>query len=77
MPKFLWLLRDFTLELGYKHPRDYLEYCLKQDSDSIGGKNVASESRGIKNEIMKIFRDRDCFTLRRPAIDESDLQRLN
>jgi hypothetical protein len=26
---------------------------------------------------MKIFRDRDCFTLRRPASDESDLQRLN
>lgn len=38
---------------------------------------MASDSRGIRNEIMKIFRDRDCFTLRRPASDESDLQRLN
>ena len=26
---------------------------------------------------MKVFKDRDCFTLRRPAIDEADLQRLN
>lgn len=32
MPKFLWLLRDFSLELGYKSPKDYLEYCLKPDS---------------------------------------------
>lgn len=44
MPQFLWLLRDFTLELGLNEetgepntPLDYLEGCLKEQ-DSLSQK---------------------------------------
>jgi len=50
MPKFLWLLRDFTLELNYKSPRDYLEYCLKSDSESMGNKYQSEgDSKMLRN----------------------------
>ena len=49
MPQFLWLLRDFVLELGEDEdtgepltPMDYLERCLKEQegfSQKIAEKN--------------------------------------
>jgi len=72
MPKFMWLLRDFTLELRDNKgkqisPSQYLEDCLSSDPSSLTGKSYQSEAKKIKNEIVKIFKDRECFTLVRPA----------
>lgn len=77
MPKFLWLLRDFSLELANKNPKEYLEYCLNPEMKAGSYHETYGNSRRIRNEITKIFKDRDCFTLIRPADDESALQRLN
>lgn len=71
-PSFLWLLRDFALNLVDKNgvpiqPRDYLEQALepqKGSSDAIEGKNK------IRRLLKHFFKDRDCFTLVRPVESE-------
>jgi hypothetical protein len=78
-PKFIWLLRDFSLEKI--HPdteeeitsKEYLELCLNK---KLAGKN-ATENNIIRDNIIKYFHDRDCYTLPRPVDDEDDLKRLN
>ncbi|BBN10139.1 guanylate-binding protein 1/3/4/7 [Marchantia polymorpha subsp. ruderalis] len=77
-PLFLWLLRDFYLdltELGRRiTPRDYLESALQPVGGS--GKAIAAKNE-IRESIRALFPDRDCFTLVRPLNDERDLQRLD
>ncbi|KAH7284894.1 hypothetical protein KP509_33G001500 [Ceratopteris richardii] len=77
-PIFVWLLRDFYLELaedGRKiTPREYLESALQPMAGS--GKAIASKNE-IRESIRALFPDRDCFTLVRPLNDERDLQRLD
>ena len=78
-PKFIWIIRDFTLEM--RHPetgqeitsKEYLEECLKKKRC---GKN-AKDNNLTRENIMKYFPDRDCVTLVRPVENEKDLQRLN
>lgn len=78
-PKFIWILRDFSLEKI--HPdtdeeitsKEYLELCLNK---KLAGKN-ANENNIIRENIVKYFRDRDCFTLPRPIDREEDLKDLN
>ncbi|PPD99720.1 hypothetical protein GOBAR_DD03260 [Gossypium barbadense] len=64
-PIFVWLLRDFYLDLVEDNrkitPRDYLELAL----------------RPIRDSIRALFPDRECFTLVRPLNNENDLQRLD
>lgn len=60
MPKFLWILRDFTLKLeNVKGKRitatEYLDNCLT-DQNSIG--RVDEDSRKIKKSIMNYFKSR-------------------
>lgn len=76
-PKFLWLVRDFSLELvsGGKEitPDEYLEKALEPmrgDEEDIVSKNT------IRQTIHQAFRDRACFTLKRPVNDEELLQNL-
>ncbi|KAG6549388.1 hypothetical protein Mapa_009107 [Marchantia paleacea] len=77
-PLFLWLLRDFYLDLTESGrritPRDYLESALQPVGGS--GKAVAAKNE-IRESIRALFPDRDCFTLVRPLNDEHDLQRLD
>ena len=78
-PKFIWIIRDFTLEM--RHPetgqeitsKEYLEECLKKKRC---GKN-AKDNNLTRENIIKYFPDRDCVTLVRPVEDEKDLQKLN
>ena len=78
-PKFIWLLRDFTLEKTHPETgleissKEYLEICLRK---KISGKN-SSDNNLIRNNIIKYFPERDCITLVRPVEAESDLQKLN
>ena len=77
-PKFLWILRDFTLQLkdAYDNPinpKDYLENALSMQK-AISEK-IESRNR-IRRLIKHFFTDRDWFTLVRPTEEEINLQGL-
>ena len=79
MPKFLWVVRDFTLQLVDDEnreidPSSYLERAL-QDNVSSGGSETALKNE-IKQHLRKYFPDRDCCTMVRPIVDENNLQSL-
>ena len=67
-PKFLWLLRDFVLELkenGHKiTENEYLESKLNNFTE-------------VKTALIKFFRTRELMTMVRPVDDESKLANLN
>ena len=77
-PKFIWTLRDFTLdkidpETGEEITSDeYLELCLRNKSC---GKN-SNQNNIIRENIIKYFKERECITLPRPVDKEKDLQNL-
>ncbi|KAI8525565.1 hypothetical protein RHMOL_Rhmol13G0240300 [Rhododendron molle] len=77
-PIFVWLLRDFYLDLVEDNrkitPRDYLELALKPVQGS--GRDIAAKNE-IRESIRALFPDRDCFTLVRPLSNENELQRLD
>lgn len=77
-PIFVWLLRDFYLDLVEDNrritPRDYLELALRPVQGS--GRDIAAKNE-IRDSIRALFPDRDCFTLVRPLNNENDLQRLD
>ncbi|XP_010260338.1 PREDICTED: guanylate-binding protein 2-like [Nelumbo nucifera] len=77
-PIFVWLLRDFYLDLVEDNrkitPRDYLELALRPMQG--GRKDVAAKNE-IRESIRALFPERECFTLVRPLNNENDLQRLD
>jgi len=77
-PSFLWLLRDFYLQLEEDGrritPRDYLETALRA---APGTSEAAANKNRIRESIKALFPDRDCFTLVRPVNDEGQLARLD
>ncbi|CAA6665789.1 unnamed protein product [Spirodela intermedia] len=77
-PLFVWLLRDFYLDLVEDNqrltPRDYLELALRP---MHGGRKDVAAKNEIRESIRALFPDRECFTLVRPLNNESDLQRLH
>ncbi|KAL6567382.1 hypothetical protein OROGR_001050 [Orobanche gracilis] len=77
-PIFVWLLRDFYLELVEDNrkitPRDYLEIALRPVQED--GRDVSAKNE-IRESIRALFPDRECFTLVRPLSNENDLQRLD
>uniref|UniRef100_A0ACD5TDS6 Uncharacterized protein n=1 Tax=Avena sativa TaxID=4498 RepID=A0ACD5TDS6_AVESA len=77
-PVFVWLLRDFYLDLSEDNrkitPRDYLELALRPVQ--TGGRDVSAKN-AIRESIRALFPDRECFTLVRPVNNEKDLQRLD
>ncbi|XP_010518777.1 PREDICTED: guanylate-binding protein 1 isoform X2 [Tarenaya hassleriana] len=77
-PIFVWLLRDFYLDLVEDNqkitPRDYLELALRPVQG--GGKDIAAKNE-IRDSIQALFPDRECFTLVRPLSNERELQRLD
>ena len=73
-PKFLWCLRDFTLEIRDKSGKaisssQYLENALRT--------HVKGDNMKIRQGLMNFFKERDCVTLVRPVFDEKELQQLN
>ncbi|RLM78573.1 guanylate-binding protein 3-like [Panicum miliaceum] len=77
-PIFIWLLRDFYLDLVENDrkitPRDYLEIALRPLEGR--GKDISSKNE-IRESIRSLFPDRECFTLVRPLNNENELQRLD
>ncbi|KAK3438457.1 hypothetical protein EUGRSUZ_C03068 [Eucalyptus grandis] len=77
-PIFVWLLRDFYLDLVEDNrritPRDYLELALRPVQGTR--RDIAAKNE-IRDSIRALFPDRECFTLVRPLNNEHDLQRLD
>ena len=86
-PSFLWVLRDFALELVDEKGKEvsakqYMENALKEENTNMMSYNEYNkgiiEEINKKNEIRKIiklfFRERDCYTLIRPIHDEKKLK---
>ena len=77
-PKFIWIIRDFTLEKVHPETgeeitsKEYMELCLK---NKRSGKN-SNDNNVIRQNIIKFFPERDCVTLIRPVESEEDLKRL-
>ena len=86
-PSFLWVLRDFALELidnqgNEVTTKQYLENALKEENINLISNN--SYNKGIMEEINKkndirktlklFFRERDCYTLVRPVNEEKKLK---
>ena len=78
-PKFIWIIRDFTLEKIHPETgeeissKEYLELCLRNKRCGKG----ANDNNIIRQNIIKFFQERDCVTLIRPVDSEEDLKRLN
>jgi hypothetical protein len=73
LPTFVFLVRDFTLQLTDTHGKDldangYLEAAIAPNG---------SADDSIKSVIRESFPDRMCFTLVRPCQEEEDLKRLD
>ena len=75
-PDFLWVLRDFSLELQDASgspisARQYLEHALQP----VAGARSVEKNR-IRNVLSTVFPSRDCVPLVRPVSDEKQLQRM-
>ena len=78
-PSFLWVIRDFALDLVDNNgktitPLTYLENALtvfEGDSEHNRRKNE------IRNLLKMFCRDRDCATLPRPVSDEKKLRYID
>lgn len=79
-PSFLWVIRDFALDLIDENGRkltssQYLENALRMHEDSKDEESIK------KNEIRKLlqlfFKERDCYTLIRPVNDEKKLRLID
>lgn len=73
-PQFLWVLRDFHLQLmddrGRKiTEREYLENAMQ-------AKPGQEEKNKLRDVIKDLFRERDCATVVRPVSEEADLRHI-
>lgn len=77
-PSFLWVVRDFALQLVDEEgeeisSKEYLDNALmpqKGFSETVESKNR------IRRMIQSFFREKDCYTMIRPLVDEANLQNL-
>ena len=77
-PAFLWVLRDFTLQLVDEEgdsitAKGYLEGALQPQK---GFTDEVEQKNRIRRLIQTFFRERDCFTMVRPLTSEEELQSL-
>lgn len=77
-PKFVWVLRDFTLKLVDQDgesitPKEYLEIALKTQK---GYSDMAEEKNRVRRLLKEFFLDRECFMMVRPVKGEESLQNL-
>mmetsp|Transcript_85710 Transcript_85710/g.239572 ORF Transcript_85710/g.239572 Transcript_85710/m.239572 type:complete len:766 (+) Transcript_85710:812-3109(+) len=80
-PVLLWVLRDFMLELRDENgrpitPDEYLEKSLHATSQAGVDRERGEAAREVRQSLLKFFSHRSCATLVQPAIEESQLQRL-
>jgi hypothetical protein len=78
-PAFLWVVRDFALQLMNQEGKpigstEYLEDALR---DVDGAHPTADAKNRIRACLRSFFPVRDCFTMVRPCTNETQLQTLD
>jgi hypothetical protein len=78
MPAFLWVVRDFALELVDQQgnelsQKSYLENSLKEQA---GFSEQIEQKNRIRRLLTAFFQDRECFTMVRPAVEEEALRNI-
>ena len=78
-PSFLWIVRDFALELhdedgNEMSSKEYLERSLEQND---GFDEAEAERNHVRACLTSFFQKRDCTTLVRPLEDEQKLQTID
>jgi hypothetical protein len=78
-PSFLWIVRDFALELldedgNEMSSKEYLERSLEQND---GFDEAEAERNHVRACLTSFFLKRDCTTLVRPLEDEQKLQTID
>jgi hypothetical protein len=78
-PSFLWVVRDFALQLVDENgvtfsSKQYLERSLTPVSGFSEGVEVKNR---IRRMLQAFFPNRDCVTLKRPVEDEGMLQKID
>ncbi len=81
-PTFYWVVRDFSLQLQDPQgnvitSKDYLEKALAPLKTSNQFDEDVEEKNKIRKLLTSFFKDRDCFTMVRPLVDETKLQDLD
>ena len=71
-PSFLWVVRDFALQLQDQQrneisPKQYLENALKEQK---GTSDAVEKKNKIRKLISHYFNEKDCFTMVRPTESE-------
>lgn len=77
-PQFIWLVRDFALQLENQFhqkidSKDYLEKSL-EESKGVG--DAIEQKNKLRRQFKHFFQDRECYVLIRPVEEESQLQHL-
>ena len=72
-PTFFWVLRDFSLDLQKRTPREYLEDNLKPQM-AVNDESI--KKNAIRQTIAGFFLERDCFTLVRPVHEEAKIAHI-
>ncbi|KAI9919952.1 hypothetical protein PsorP6_016033 [Peronosclerospora sorghi] len=76
-PSFLWVVRDFTLQLLDNGKRISSKQYLESALQPTGGySDDAMKKDQIRASLTNFFRQRDCVTLVRPVEDEQKLRNL-
>lgn len=78
-PSFLWVLRDFTLQL-VDHDGEQIsstQYLENSLTPQKGFSDEIEEKNRIRRLIQTFFKERDCFTMIRPLTDEENLHVLD
>ena len=78
-PAFMWVVRDFTLQLKNASgraipPKTYLEKALKPEQESD---DTMVQKNQVRMMLSNFFPDRDCVPLVRPVTDEAQLRDLS
>lgn len=75
-PKFLWLLRDFALELK-ENGRDITENEYLESRLSNFSRSTNERNKRVREALVKYFQQRELLTMVRPVEDEMNLRKLN
>jgi hypothetical protein len=70
-PSFLWVIRDFALDLNGCTENEYLENSLLHTSVKYENSNA------LRKSIRRSFSERSCITIARPCTDEKKLQNVS
>ena len=75
-PNFLWLLRDFALELR-ENGRDITENEYLESRLSNFSKSTNERNKRVRDALCKYFQNRELLTMVRPVEEEFQLGKLD